>query len=54
MNQDPIELLNRLEQQYSQFGAIKIIINDDWNAPFTFRYIDKEITTRIQCLQKLK
>ena len=31
-----------------------MVVCEAWNAPFTFRYIDKEITTRIQCMQKLK
>ncbi len=54
MKADPIELLNRLQEQYAHYGAIKLVANDSWNAPFTFRYVDKQITTRIQCLQKLK
>lgn len=54
MKADPIELLNQLEEKYAQFGAVKIVVNDSWNSPFTFRYIDKEVTTRIQCLSKLK
>ena len=54
MKGDPIELLNMLEDKYSQYGAVKIVVNDSWNSPFTFRYVDKEITTRIQCLHKLK
>ena len=54
MKADPIEVLNQLEEKYAQYGALKIAVNDSWNCPFTFRYVDKEITTRIQCLPKLK
>ena len=54
MQEDPIQLLNALENKFSMYGAVKLVVADSWNCPFTFRYVDKEITTRIQCLQDLR
>ena len=54
MNSDPIELLMQLEEKYRDYGAVKLTASECWNCPFTFRYVDKGITTRIQSLQKLK
>ena len=51
---DPIELLMKLEKKYEEFGAVKLITPPEWAPPFSFRYSDQGITTRIQHLHKLK
>lgn len=54
MKSDPITLLAQLEEKYKDYGAVRLSASDDWNCPFTFRYVDKGITTRVQKLQSLK
>jgi hypothetical protein len=53
MQGDPVDFFMKLEKQYEEFGAVKLIASQGWNPPFTFRYIDKAITTRIQILQQM-
>ena len=53
MKRDPLEFFIKLEQLYEEYGAVKLVASDGWNPPFTFRYVDKGITTRIQVLQQL-
>jgi hypothetical protein len=52
MQGDPVDFFMKLEKQYEEFGAVKLIASQGWNPPFTFRYIDKAITTRIQICNK--
>ena len=54
MEQDPLKLLIRLEKKYEEFGAVKLIAAPEWRPPFSFRFSDRGITTRIQHLHKLK
>ena len=54
MKGDPIELLGQLEEKYKHYGGVRLTASESWNCPFTFRYVDKGITTRVQCLQSLK
>lgn len=53
MKQDPVEFFIKLERLYEEYGAVKLVASDGWNPPFTFRYVDRGITTRIQVLQQL-
>ena len=53
MNSDPIALIKRLEQQYADYGAVKLTASDDWNFPFNFGNVDKAVTVRKQVLQDL-
>jgi hypothetical protein len=53
MKGDPLAFFINLERLYYEYGAVKLIASDGWNPPFTFRYIDKGVTTRIQVLQQL-
>lgn len=54
MKSDPVKMLMKLEKQYEEFGAVKLITPTEWQPPFSFRYSDKGITTRIQHLHKLR
>lgn len=53
MQRDPSALLAELERKYVEFGAVKLVVCEEWKPPLTFRYIDKGITTRVQILQML-
>lgn len=53
MMKDPIELIAKLQQKYKEFGAVKIRACLEWQPPFSFKYTEKGITTRIQKIHKL-
>ena len=53
MQRDPSALLAELERKYVEFGAVKLVVCEEWKPPLTFRYIDKGSTTRVQILQML-
>lgn len=53
MRADPIDLIRKLQREYADYGAVKIIACPQWQPRFCFRNSEKLITTRIQKLHKL-
>lgn len=53
MEGDPVELLMRLEEEFKEYGGVKLVASREWRPPFSFRFGDRGITTRIQHLHKL-
>jgi len=54
MQGDPIKLMSFLQQNYKEYGAIKLKACASWNSPFSLRYNEKPINTRVQKLHRLK
>lgn len=54
MGKDPAELITKLQQNFSDYGAVKIKACPEWDPPFSFKYTEKGITTRIQKIHRLR
>ena len=38
MNSDPAMLIAKLQQNYKNYGAVKLKACPEWNPPFSFKY----------------